>query len=55
MKQKTHTGTKKRIKIIRKLEKKIGKFMFRPEKFMGAEGIDEIIKWAKAGHGRCRK
>jgi 3'-phosphoadenosine 5'-phosphosulfate sulfotransferase (PAPS reductase)/FAD synthetase len=44
-----------RIDAIRELEQATGKFMFRPAKFMGAEGIDEIIKWANSERGKYKK
>ena len=30
------------------------RFMFRPQRFKGARGIREVLKWAQAGHGKYR-
>jgi 3'-phosphoadenosine 5'-phosphosulfate sulfotransferase (PAPS reductase)/FAD synthetase len=37
------------------LERKVGKYMFRPYRFMGAEGIPEVMKWARSGRGCYNK
>ena len=40
------------IDKVAALEAKVGKNMFRPKRHNGAEGIAEVVKWAKYGAGK---
>lgn len=42
------------IADIRRIEREVGKPMFRPAKRMGARGIDEVMKWANSERGKYR-
>ena len=51
----------KDISKVERIEKELGftgkgkpRLMFRPEKFMGATGIREVIRWAKSERGKFR-
>lgn len=39
------------IDRVRSLEEKTGKFMYSISRYMGAEGIDEVISWANSSRG----
>ena len=40
------------IEKVRALESEMGLTMFRPYRFLGAKGIDEVIEWAKLPPGK---
>lgn len=42
------------IKKVEALEKRTGKLMFREQRFMGAKGIREVIRWANSDRGKFR-
>ena len=42
------------IERCRKLEFEIGKHFFRPRNYMGAEGVDEVIRWARSERGQFK-
>jgi len=49
------TVTHDRIKVIKELEKEIGHQMFRTKTKMGADGIEEVMLWARSPSGRFHK
>jgi hypothetical protein len=42
------------ISRVRSLEGATGKVMFRPKAYAGAEGIDEVMRWAHSDRGQYR-
>lgn len=42
------------IAVVRRLEATVKRPMFRPENFMGASGIDEVLDWAGSEPGKFR-
>lgn len=47
--------TSAEVKRVRRLEQHTGQNMFRPSRRMGAEGIDEVMRWARTGRGCYNK
>lgn len=45
---------KERVDQIRAIETDLGVTMFRPKAYMGAKGIDEVMKWARSERGQYR-
>jgi 3'-phosphoadenosine 5'-phosphosulfate sulfotransferase (PAPS reductase)/FAD synthetase len=40
---------------IKAMEEKLGSTMFRPHKFMGAQGIEQVVVWANSERGKYMK
>lgn len=43
-----------KVDIIRQMEKDTGKTMFRPKAYAGANGIDEVMRWAWSEPGKFK-
>jgi len=43
------------IDRVRELEKETGKLLYAKSRYMGAEGIDEVIEWAFSARGKYIK
>jgi 3'-phosphoadenosine 5'-phosphosulfate sulfotransferase (PAPS reductase)/FAD synthetase len=46
--------SEERVAEIEQLESEIGRVMFRPKAYAGAEGVREVIRWAQSDRGKYK-